>query len=134
MCFNIFGNLTKLELSGHSTADFGSFVPKSANWGAAFGYKRISMNARWNYQGLTRVSPRAEFGPEGAQYVKARTTLDYNAAYQLFRRFSVNLSINNVRNAPTFFMRYGPQTPNYARVFQRREFGARVAIGLKGSF
>jgi iron complex outermembrane recepter protein len=132
--FNIFANGTKLELSGKSAASFGSFVPKSASWGVAFSYKRISMNARWNYLGLTRKAPQAAFGPQGYEYEEARTPMDFNAGYQVSRRFSLNLSINNVFNTPRVYLRYGPETPGYARPYNRTEFGTRLAMGLKGSF
>ena len=132
--FNVFANGTKLELRGSSAADFGSFVPEGANWGLAYAHRRISLNARWNYQGLTRGAPQAAFGPDGYEYDQARTTMDFNAAYQLSSRLSVNLSINNVLNAPRVLLRYGGQTPGHARVYQRDEYGTRVAVGVKGTF
>ena len=49
-------------------------------------------------------------------------------------RLSVNLSINNVLNAPRVLLRYGGQTPGHARVYQRDEYGTRVAVGVKGTF
>ena len=60
--------------------------------------------------------------------------MDYNAAYQLSRYMSLNLSINNVFNAPRTTLRYAPETPGYARTYLRTEFGARIALGLKGTF
>ena len=130
----VFANGTKLELSGKSSASFGSFVPKSASWGVAFSYKRISMNARWNYNGLIRGAPQASFGPEGYEYQEARTPMDFNAGYQISRRFSLNLSVNNVFNTPRVYLRCGPETPGYARQYNRTEFGTRLAVGLKGAF
>jgi iron complex outermembrane recepter protein len=132
--FTVFANATKLELSGNPGASFTSFIPKSGNWGATFSQKRILVTARWNYRGQDQRAPQAAFGPEGYEYYKARTTLDMNASYQLTRRLSLAASVNNLTNEPQTLLRYGPDTPAYARQYQEAEYGIQLAVGIRGTF
>ena len=132
--FTVFANGTKLQLDGQPGASFTTFIPKSGNWGATFSSRRFTLTARWNYRGLDRRSPQAAFGPDGYLYFKERITLDMNCSYQLSRRVSVVASANNVLNEPQTQLRYGSDTPAYARQTQESEFGIQMAIGLRGSF
>jgi TonB-dependent receptor len=132
--FTVFANGTKLQLAGNPGASFTSFIPKSGNWGATFSSNRLALTARWNYRGLDKRLPQAAFGPDGYEYFEERITLDMNCSYQLTRRLSVVASANNVLNEPQTLLRYGTDTPAYARQFQESEFGIQLAIGLRGSF
>lgn len=132
--FTLFGNATKLELSGNPGASFTSFIPLSGNWGATFTRKRISLTARWNYRGLDKRGPQANFGPDGYEYVQARTTLDMNGSYQLARRLSLNASVGNLQNESQTVLRYGSSTPAHARQYSRAKFGIQIAVGIKGTF
>ncbi|MBI5690050.1 MAG: TonB-dependent receptor [Verrucomicrobia bacterium] len=132
--FTLFANGTKLDLDGQPGASFTSFIPKSGNWGATFSSRRVTLTARWNYRGLDRRLPQAAFGPDGYEYFKERITLDMNGSYQLSRRFSVVASANNVLNEPQTLLRYGSETPAYARQYQEAEFGIQMALGLRGTF
>ena len=132
--FTVFANATFLDLDGAPRATFASFIPKSGNWGATFANKRISVTARWNYRGLDRRAPQAVFGPEGYEYYQARVTLDMNATWQLTRHVSLAASVNNALNEPQTLLRYGPDTPAYARQFQETEYGIQFAFGLRGTF
>jgi hypothetical protein len=67
-------------------------------------------------------------------YFAARTQLDLNAAYQLNRKFSLNVSVSNALNVPQTMLIYGSQTPAYARQSRESEYGIALAVGLKGSF
>ncbi len=132
--FTVFANATFLDLDGEPRAAFTSFVPKSGNWGATFAHKRISVTARWNYRGVDRRAPQAVFGPDGYEYYKARITLDMNATWQLTRRLSLAASVNNALNEPQTLLRYGPQTPAYARQYQETEYGVQLSAGVRGTF
>lgn len=132
--FTVFANATYLDLDGGPRAAFTSFVPKSGNWGATFSNQRVSVTARWNYRGMDRRAPQAVFGPEGYEYYKERITLDVNATYQLTRRLSLAASVNNLLNEPQTLLRYGPETPAYARQFQETEYGIQLSLGLRGTF
>jgi iron complex outermembrane recepter protein len=132
--FTVFANATKLKLHGNQQASFTSFIPESGNWGASFSRRQLTFIARWNYRGLDKGAAVPAFGPDAFGYIKARTTLDLSCAYQLSRRLSLNLSANNVFNAPQVALRYGAQTPTYARQFNTREFGAMLSLALRGTF
>ena len=99
-----------------------------------FSNQRVSVTARWNYRGMDRRAPQAVFGPEGYEYYKERITLDVNATYQLTRRLSLAASVNNLLNEPQTLLRYGPETPAYARQFQETEYGIQQSLGLRGTF
>ena len=130
----LFANGTKLDLDGNPGASFTSFIPKSANWGFTYAQKRVTFTARWNYRGLDKRAPQAAYGPNGYEYIEARTVLDVNASYQLTKRLSLVASMNNILNKPYRFLRYGDQTPSYAKLYAEQEYGMQMALGLRGSF
>lgn len=132
--FTLFGNGTKLDLDGNPGASFTSFIPKSANWGFTFSRKRVTFTARWNYRGLDKRAPQAAYGPNGYEYIEARTVLDVNSSYQLTKRLSLVASANNILNKPYRFLRYGDLTPSYAKLYAEQEYGIQMALGLRGSF
>lgn len=132
--FTLFANGTKLELDGNPGASFTSFIPKSANWGFTFAPKRFTFTARWNYRGLDKRAPQAAYGPNGYEYIEARTVLDVNTSYQLTKDLSFVASATNILNEPFRFLRYGDLTPSYARLYAEQEYGIQLAIGLRGSF
>jgi iron complex outermembrane receptor protein len=132
--FTLFANGTKLDLDGNPGASFTSFIPKSANWGFTFAPKRVTFTARWNYRGLDKRGPLAAYGPNGYEYIEDRTVLDVNASYQFTKNLSFVASATNIFNQPYRFLRYGDQTPGYAKLYAEQEYGIQMAIGLRGSF
>lgn len=132
--FTIFANATKLQLEGNRGADFSSFIPKSANWGATFSLRKFNLTTRWNYRGLDKRTPQPLYGSEGYEYIAARTTLDVSANFLLTKRFALTASVSNLLNEPLTSLRYGSDTPEYARQYWVRKFGAQIAVGIRGTF
>ena len=132
--FTIFANATKLKLEGNRQADFTSFIPLSANWGATFEGKKVTVTARWNYRGKDFRSLQPAFGPDGGDWFKARTSLDLSLGYTFTPRLSMAVSINNVFNVPQTRLRYSPATPVYARQSSTSEYGTNFGVGLRGTF
>ena len=132
--FTVFANATQLRLQGNRQADFTSFIPRTGNWGASFNWKRLGVMARWNHRGLDKRTAMPAVGTNGFQYFAARTTLDLSASWQLPRGLSLIASANNVLNVPQTLLRYGDETPAYARQNRTSEFGIALALGVKGSF
>ena len=132
--FTVFANGTKLRLEGNQQSSFASFVPTTANWGASFSRKRVTLVARWNHRGLDKNTAVPAFGADAFSYIEARTTLDLSFNVQLTRRLTFSASANNVFNEPQVALRYGSETPAYARQFNTREFGVVFALGVKGTF
>jgi TonB-dependent receptor len=132
--FTLFANGTKLQLDGAPGAAFTSFIPRSGNGGFTFARQRLTFTARWNYRGLDKRAPQAAFNPNGYEYIAPRTVLDVNGSWQLSQRLSLVASANNVFNVPMRFLRYGDDTPSYARRYAEQEYGIALALGLRGSF
>lgn len=132
--FTLFANWTKLNLDGDPGANFASFVPKSGNWGFTYSYKRASFTSRWNYRGLNKRGPQASYGATGYEYIAARTVLDLNGSFQLTKHFTLVASASNIFNKPQVFLRYGDETPVYARQYATQNFGAQYLLSIRGTF
>jgi len=130
----LMANATKLDLDGGSQADFSSFIAKSANWGIAYNRERFTVMALWNYRGQEAVAPRPQMGPGGYDYIKARIHLDLNADFQLSPRLFAFVAVKNTLNAPQTRLRYGSETPGYAKTYQLRSYGALFSFGVRGTF
>lgn len=133
--FTVFANATRLKLEGNPYATFTAFVPKSANWGFSYNWKRITVVSKWTYRGLVKGGAQPLLGPDAFQYTKAFTIMDLNVAYRLTGQLSLTFSVNNVFdefNAKT--MRYGSETPGYAQWLQVGEYGPAFSLGVKGRF
>jgi iron complex outermembrane receptor protein len=132
--FHAFVNGTKLKLYGEQRANFAGFTPESLNWGINFNHRRFKVVARWNYVGERFRALVAALGPNGAQYNPRRTTMDLNLDFRLRPRLSVFANFNNVFGATDSLVRYGDDTPAYARRTQDIDSGTLLTVGVKGSF
>ena len=87
---------------------------------------------------LARDADGGAIGPDEeivvVDLVAPRTVLDVNGSWQLSQRLSLVASANNVFNVPMRFLRYGDDTPSYARRYAEQEYGIALALGLRGSF
>jgi iron complex outermembrane recepter protein len=132
--FTAFANATKLKLEGNRQADFSGFIPKNMNWGVTFSRNPLTLVTKWNYRGKQRGAAFAQFGPDAFIYTKARLTLDVSADYQMWKHVALTANARNVTNEYISTVRYGSQTPDYAKPRQHREYGVYFSLGLKGSF
>ena len=132
--FSAFANGTKLRLQGGTDSDFSGFIPESANWGLDFKSKRFSVMANWNHRGQQRLGRIAALGTDAYEYAKARTRLDLNVDYQLRSNFFLYASAQNIFDVPETLLRFGSQTPGYARGYQVLTTGVQLTLGVKGTF
>ena len=132
--FIVFANASKLKIEGSSKGDFGEFVPETVNWGVSFNWKRVSFVARWNYRGEIQGGAVPALGPDVFQYTPANTRLDLSFSYQITRRLMFAAGFTNVTNEPLQTVRYGSQTPAYARPNTYRNQGVPISLSLKGTF
>ena len=132
--FTVFANGTQLHLVGNPHAAFDTFLPRVANWGFSFNWKRVTIMPKWNYRGEHKITNAAGFAVDGWQYWEALTLLDLNLGYRLNKRFTLSASVNNIFNEHRIRTRFGSQTPVYARRFQDFEYGAIFSLGIKGTF
>ncbi|MEO6244078.1 MAG: TonB-dependent receptor [Opitutaceae bacterium] len=131
---DVFANGTKLKLEGSREADFGSFIPESANFGFSYTRKPFSVLAKWNYRGTQKRGAILALGPDAFEYVKGRTTLDVNLDYQLRPNLFLYFNGQNLFNVPEVLYRYGSQTPAYARRYQEMSHSVQLTLGVKGTF
>jgi iron complex outermembrane receptor protein len=132
----VFVNGTKLKLESSSNlADFGYFLPESANWGVLVNRKPITFRVNWNYRGWLKASPQATRGLDGFYYLKpAAPTLDASVDYQLRNRMFLFANAKNVFNTQIYHEMRGSETPEYAKRYSTQNFGVIVTAGIKGTF
>ncbi len=132
--FNVFANGTKLELEGQSEAAFNAFTPETLNWGVSYSRRQLTLMAKWNYRGKRRLGSQPQLGPEAFEWDDRRLTLDLNFDYQIKKWVGVYVAGQNVFNARTVTMRYGPATPDYAKIYLTGANGVGITMGIKGTF
>ncbi len=130
----VFVNATKLKLEGDRQANFAGFIPENVNWGVTFSRKPVTIVTKWNYRGEQKQAAFAQFGADAFNYTKARLTLDLSMDYQIWKNLAVTANARNLTNEYISVVRYGSQTPEYAKPRQHREYGVYWSLGLKGSF
>lgn len=132
----VFANGTKLRLEGNQASSFPGFIPESANWGVTIKRRPYSFSARWNYRGKFKTATAVPaMSPTAFQYIKApHPRLDINADYSLGKIGLVYLSVKNLFNVPTHAIRYGNETPDYAKPYQVTNSGVIFEVGFKGTF
>lgn len=132
--FSVFFNATKLRLEGDRQADFSGFIDDSRSWGVTFARNPLTIMAKWNWRGEQKNAAFPAFGPDAYNYLGARTHLDLNVDYHFARRLSFFLNARNVFDARNVTLRYGSQTPDYAKVLTSAEYGVQLGAGVKGTF
>lgn len=132
--FNVFANGTKLELEGPSESSFNAFTPESLNWGVSYSRRPITAMAKWNYRGKRRLGAQPALGPNAFEWDGRRLTLDLNLEYQYKPWLQFYAAAQNVFNARTVTMRYGPATPDYAKIYLTGANGVGLTMGIKGTF
>ena len=132
---NVRYNITQLHLVGSDLGDFSTFVRRTQNWGISLDRPKFNVRLNWNYRGRQRqaaIGGRAE--PGTFAYAHPRLTMDIDAEYRFTRALGVFLGARNITGEPFILERYGPNTPPYARQFQRDDYGIAISVGLKGAF
>jgi outer membrane receptor protein involved in Fe transport len=132
--FNVFANGTKLELEGPSELSFSGFTPESLNWGFSYSRRSVTFMAKWNYRGKRRLGAQPSLGAGAFEWDARRLTLDLNLDYQVKRWLQFYAAAQNVFNARTVTLRYGPATPDYAKIYLTGAFGVGITMGIKGTF
>ncbi len=132
--FSVFVNGTKLDLEGPSEASFNAFTPESLNWGFSYSRRPVTFMAKWNYRGKRRLGSQPNLGVGSYEWDDRRLMLDLNLEYQAKPWLIFYAAGQNVLNAHSQTMRYGPETPDYAKNYLRGAFGVGLTLGIKGTF
>jgi len=128
-------NITQLHLQGSMLSDFSSFIRRSMNWGVSLDRPRYNVRLNWNLRGRQRQAAIAGGAEPGTfAYTNPRLTLDAEGEYRITRAIGIFAGVRNVTGRPFVVERYGPNTPAYARRYQRDDYGVAISVGLKGSF
>ena len=125
--FSVFANGTRLRLLGSAggRSSFSRFIPKSANWGVTITRRPVTLMLKWNHRGEQRQGASAAQGPDAFLFQAKRTTTDINLTWQLHRYVSLFVNGRNIFNVHYNLMRYGSQTPGYAKVSSTNSYGAQ---------
>jgi len=135
----IHANATRLELTGASTADFTSFVPRSYNWGVSLTRSRFNVTLNWHKRGRQQggLFTGNDVAANTFQYTAPSQQLDLNFVWRMGKRLSLYGVIRNVTGSDAIQRSgeiYSAQTPEYARLRIRREAPTALNFGLKGEF
>ena len=131
---SVFANATKLKLYGSRTADFTRLVPESFNYGFTITRNPVTFALKWNGRGDQRQAVSAAQGPDAYLYQEKRTTTDLNVTYQFTRALQLFANGRNIFNVHYNLMRFGSQTPAYAKISSTNSYGVQWAFGVKGTF
>jgi iron complex outermembrane recepter protein len=131
---SVFANGTKLKLYGSRTADFTRLIPESFNFGFTITRNPVTFALKWNGRGEQRQGASAAQGPDASLYEEKRTTMDLNVTYQFRRWLQLFANGRNIGNVHYTSLRYGSQTPDYAKISTERSYGVQWAFGVKGTF
>ncbi|MBI5692838.1 MAG: TonB-dependent receptor [Verrucomicrobia bacterium] len=132
--FSVFANGTKLKLYGSRNASFTRFIPESFNYGFTLTRNPVTFMLKWNGRGEQRQAASAAQGPDASLYEEKRTTTDLNFTWQFKRQISLFANGRNIFNVHYTNLRYGSQTPAYAKISTTRSYGVQWAFGIKGTF
>jgi len=131
---SIFANATKLKLHGSRNAAFTRFIPESFNYGFTLTRNPVTLMLKWNGRGEQRQAASAAQGPDASLFQEKRTITDANLTYQITRNLSLFVNGRNIFNVHYNLLRYGSQTPVYARRSSTNSYGVQWAFGVKGTF
>lgn len=133
--FEVFANGTKLDLDAETQPSFGNVISSSANWGVTWTRRPVTVMAKWNYRGLTRGTRIPGVGADdGYQWDGERTTLDLNVDWRLTPRIGLFANARNALGTNPEALRYGGETPEYAKQFRVQEHGGQYSFGVKGTW
>jgi len=127
----VFGNYTYLTTAGtyrEGASELAKFVPRTANLGASFRWRKLETRIAWRFTGDYLVSYNANINSQNR--FRPVETIDINLSYKLSQRFGVFFDVINLKNK-------WPE--NYTGVDQGRitfsdSYGTRFNMGISGRF
>ncbi len=130
----VFANYTRLSTSGNygsttprTTASVPGFVPRSANLGVSYTYRRFSVRAKWNYKSLALFSYSTN--PAALRYNPGTGRWDVSGRLKLTRNLDLYADAINVTAVPMIF-----QGPMPGRRDSISDYGCKVSFGLSGRY
>ncbi|MDR1011388.1 MAG: TonB-dependent receptor [Opitutaceae bacterium] len=133
----VFANWSWLRISGaQANANFGSFIPRSGNFGVSLTRSKYNVRLNCNYTGRAKQALVTGNGiAEGTyRYRCERLYVSVQGEYTLSKWLALYCSVNNINNEVEDVEIAGPGTPEHARFQQRTAFRALWTVGFKGKF
>jgi iron complex outermembrane recepter protein len=133
----IFGNLTRLSLSGPNAGVFTEFSNKNVNGGISYVHKRFVTKFAFSHHGWVRrdnAAASATTLPGSYQWRAPATKYDISAEYRFHRRFSLYGSVRNLTSEPMKTSVANEVTPAFAKPRNYQFVPAMYTLGVKGSF
>jgi iron complex outermembrane receptor protein len=135
----VFANATFLHVSGAdaATTSLIGYVPRTYNWGISLTRPKYVLRAGWNFSGERKISAlQTGRGIEASTYQwnPGGIKVDVQAEYYFWKKMAVFANFRNITDTTEDIEIYGPNTPDYARLRQRDDFGASWTFGIKGRF
>lgn len=127
----VFGNYTKLKTSGtyaNGVSELVGFVPKTANLGASWRWRKLELRTAWNYSGTTLRSYNLSIFSK--QHSRPVETVDINLKYYFSTR--INLFVDAINIGNRWQDLYTGTDPS--RVIISDSYGSRFNFGLSGRF
>jgi TonB-dependent receptor len=120
-------------------AVFNDFTPRCYSWGIKLTRPKLSLATSWNYRSdylRSNVAAGRSIEPNTALYTHSSLILDVSAEYRLSRRYALYAAVRNWTDQPVPYRleRFGPGTPDYARLREWDKSGALLTLGLKAVF
>lgn len=129
----VFANLSALRATGEAAENFSGFASRSASWGLSLTRTRYALRANWSYRGRARGSAVTGRSIEPGTYNwnQPMLTLDLQGEYYLRKGFALFAAARNATAYYTDTEISGPNTPAYAQLRARQDFGALWTFGVK---
>ncbi|WP_158277466.1 TonB-dependent receptor [Opitutus sp. ER46] len=131
----VFANYTQLTTNGdygestvRSTSEIANFVPKTANGGLTYKYRRFGARVLVNYTGRYLSNYSAD--PSRLQYRMAKTTVNLGTSYELTKGLSLFCDLANIFNAPQKLYRGLSSSHISAATYN----GTVMTFGVSGRF
>ena len=127
----IFANYTKLQTSGtyaNGVSELVGFVPRTANAGASWRWRKLELRAAWNHSGSTLRS--LNVNAFATQRSRPLETVDLNLKYYFSPRLSIFADAINIHNKwQALYTGY-----DQGRVVISDSYGTRYNLGVSGRF
>lgn len=135
--FQIFGNVTLMDLGGRNADDLVGFSPRTVQWGVSYARPRFSARVNINetkWRRMAAAAASATVRPNSYLYYAPQVKVDATVSYMINRRFSIYADARNLSGTPLRRGTWSPDTPVYARVDLHQYPSASFTLGLRGEY
>lgn len=135
--FQVYSNVTLMDLGGPDAEDLVGFSPRTVQWGVSYARPKFSARVNVNQTKWRRNAPAGASATTRAgsySYFAPQLKVDATVSYMFHRRYSLYLDVRNLAGTPLRRGVWSPDTPGYARIDLQQFPSASFTFGLKGDF